>query len=102
MASISGMLPSDVIVLRDGNRISIPASDLVRGDIVCISLGNKMPADLRLLELSGDLKFDRSVLTGESEAIAATVDATDDNFLETRNVALAVSSAPCMRAYTPT
>lgn len=53
-----------------------------------ITLGCKLPADLRLIEISSDLKFDRSILTGESDAIPATIDSTDCNFLETRNVAL--------------
>lgn len=53
-----------------------------------ITLGCKLPADLRLIEISSDLKFDRSILTGESDAIPAAIDSTDSNFLETRNVAL--------------
>lgn len=57
----------------------IPASDLVFGDIVHIALGNKVPADLRLIETSSDLKFDRSALTGESNPIPASVEATDPN-----------------------
>jgi len=65
MASIKDMLPAAVIVLRDGTQTSLPAADLVPGDLVQLSLGQKVPADLRLLEVSSDLKFDRSVLTGE-------------------------------------
>lgn len=57
----------------------IPAADLVAGDIVQITLGSKVPADIRLLDVSSDLRFDRSILTGESNAIAATTDATDAN-----------------------
>ena len=65
MASIKGMLPSAVQVLRDGTQVSVPASDLVTGDLVYVGMGQKVPADLKLIECSGDLKFDRSVLTGE-------------------------------------
>ncbi|KAF9487492.1 P-type ATPase-like protein [Pleurotus eryngii] len=68
--------------------LRIPASDLVFGDIVHIALGNKVPADLRLIQTSSDLKFDRSVLTGESNAIPASVEATNPNFMESRNMAL--------------
>ena len=57
----------------------IPASDLVLGDIVTITLGNKVPADIRLLDMSSDLRFDRSILTGESNAISGSVDCTDPN-----------------------
>jgi sodium/potassium-transporting ATPase subunit alpha len=66
MASIKGMLPSDVLVLRDGGQTKVPAKELVPGDLVTISMGEKVPADLRLIEVSTDLQFDRSILTGEA------------------------------------
>ncbi|KLO07342.1 sodium-potassium ATPase [Schizopora paradoxa] len=88
MASIKGMLPSAVEVLRDGGKVQVQAADLVTGDIVYIGMGQKVPADLRLINCSGDLKFDRSILTGESEPIAGRTMKTDDNFLETKNIAL--------------
>ena len=59
------MLPSDVMVLRNAVQEKIPASELVTGDLVYISMGEKVPADLRLIEVSMDLQFDRSILTGE-------------------------------------
>jgi len=65
MASIKGMLPSDVLVLRDSASTMVTAKELVPGDLVSISMGDKVPADLRLIEASADLQFDRSVLTGE-------------------------------------
>lgn len=65
MASIQDMLPDDVVVLRDGVQTTLPAASLVPGDLVQISMGQKVPADVRLIEISGDLRFDRSVLTGE-------------------------------------
>ncbi|KAL1882414.1 hypothetical protein Plec18167_002830 [Paecilomyces lecythidis] len=88
MNSILGLLPSDTMVLRDGQLVKIPATDLVAGDIVHISIGNKVPADMRILKTSGDVRFDRAVLTGESEEIEGATDATEKNFLETRNIAL--------------
>ncbi|KAM0791484.1 hypothetical protein ACM66B_005937 [Microbotryomycetes sp. NB124-2] len=88
MSSIKGMLPSDVLVCRDGVTARIKAADIVVGDVVKITLGVKVPADLRLVSCSSDLKFDRSILTGESKPVAATVECTDDNFMETRNIAL--------------
>ena len=65
MASIKGMLPADVVVLRDGVQSSLPAASLVPGDIVHLVMGQKVPADVKLIDVSGDLRFDRSVLTGE-------------------------------------
>ncbi|KAH8556555.1 K, P-type ATPase [Umbelopsis sp. PMI_123] len=87
MKSIHSMLPANCIVLRDGEKKQIAASDLVIGDVVVLSLGIKVPADLRLVEVSNDLKFDRSILTGESDAIPGTVAMTDNNYLETKNIA---------------
>jgi sodium/potassium-transporting ATPase subunit alpha len=65
MASIQDMLPDDVAVLRDGVQTTIPAASLVPGDLVQIVMGQKVPADVKLIDVSGDLRFDRSVLTGE-------------------------------------
>ncbi|KAI9472200.1 MAG: hypothetical protein EXX96DRAFT_642713 [Benjaminiella poitrasii] len=88
MKSINSMLPIHTLVERDGEIATVDAVGLVPGDLVYIKMGNKIPADLRLIEASDDLKFDRSVLTGESEAIPGVVDETDDNVLETHNVAM--------------
>lgn len=88
MNSILDMLPSEAMVLRQGSWTKMRTSELVVGDVVKISIGDKVPADMRLIETSGDLRFDRSAMTGESHEIDGTVDNTDDNFLETRNVAL--------------
>ncbi|KAJ7227924.1 hypothetical protein C8J57DRAFT_1092819 [Mycena rebaudengoi] len=88
MASITGLLPTEILVTRDGEKFKLPAADLVSGDIITLSLGSRVPADLRLLEVSSDLRFDRSILTGESNDVAAAVDATDNNFMESRNIAL--------------
>lgn len=88
MSSILDLLPSETMVLRDGQKKRISAADLVSGDIVFLEIGNKVPADLRLLSHSGDIRFDRSILTGESEEVEGAVDCTDPNFLETRNIAL--------------
>jgi sodium/potassium-transporting ATPase subunit alpha len=88
MSSINNMLPTQCLVMRDGKIITIDAAGLVPGDVVHLKMGNKVPADLRLVEVSDDLKFDRSVLTGESEAIPGTINATDDNVLETHNIAM--------------
>ncbi|KAF8887752.1 E1-E2 ATPase-domain-containing protein [Infundibulicybe gibba] len=75
-------------VTRDGFTSRIPAADLVSGDIVTITLGSKVPADIRLIDVSSDLRFDRSILTGESNTVPASLDCTDDNFMESRNIAL--------------
>lgn len=52
-------------VLREGNKIKILAQDLVPGDIVYLEAGDRVPADLRLLE-THSLAIDEATLTGES------------------------------------
>lgn len=64
MASITTMLPDDCLLLRDGVQVTVVASDIVPGDIIFIKSGNKLPADVRFVEVSSDAKFDRSILTG--------------------------------------
>ncbi|KAM3080986.1 hypothetical protein ACMFMG_004945 [Clarireedia jacksonii] len=88
MASISGMLPDDCFVLRNGHREELPAAELVPGDILYIKSGNKLPADVRFVEISSDAKFDRSILTGESQPIPGSIDHTDLNYLETHNIGM--------------
>ncbi len=51
-------------VIRGGVRMTIPVRQVVRGDLVVLSEGDRVPADLRLLE--GRLLADESILTGES------------------------------------
>jgi magnesium-transporting ATPase (P-type) len=63
--SIKAMVPADVVVLRDGVQTSLPAASLVPGDIVLLVMGQKVPMDVKLIDISGDLILDRSVLTGE-------------------------------------
>lgn len=58
----------EVKVVREGKVVVIPSTHLVPGDIVLLSEGDKVPADLRLIE-SEDLRVDESPLTGESEPV---------------------------------
>lgn len=52
-------------VIRDGQECELPAQDLVPGDILILTAGSRVPADLRLLESAG-LSIDEATLTGES------------------------------------
>ena len=85
MNSIRNLMPNSAIVIRSGQEFKIPIDSVVVGDLVCLSYGNKVPADTRIIE-SHDLKFDRSMLTGESEPIEGTVDCTDDKYTESKNI----------------
>ena len=63
------MLPRRVTVLRDGLPVNVDASDIVPGDLVALSAGDRIPADGAVAEADG-LLIDESMLTGESVAVA--------------------------------
>lgn len=63
--SLKNLLSASALVLRDGKKIKIPSNEIVVGDIIYLASGDKVAADLRLLE-SKDLAIDESALTGES------------------------------------
>ena len=65
LAALSRALTTTATVLRGGEKQQIDARELVPGDIVIIASGDKVPADLRLLQ-SRNLQIDESALTGES------------------------------------
>ncbi len=65
LAALRRMAAPDAQVLRDGHRQTVPARDLVPGDIVFLEAGNYIPADLRLLE-AVNLRVEEASLTGES------------------------------------
>ncbi|GEN27111.1 cation-transporting P-type ATPase [Halovibrio variabilis] len=65
LQSIRNMLSPQANVLRDGQRSTVPAESLVPGDIVLIESGDRVPADLRLIE-TRRFCTDEAALTGES------------------------------------
>lgn len=67
------MLSADAIVVRNGTETRIPADEIVPGDVVALSLGDRVPADLRMLEVV-QLACAEAALTGESVPIDKTVD----------------------------
>lgn len=73
LEGIRQMLSLKAQVVRDGRRQEINAEDLVPGDLVIISSGDKIPADVRLLEVT-NLRIEESALTGESEEVEKQVD----------------------------
>ena len=65
LAALKKMASPNAQVLRDGQQVTLPARELVPGDIVLLEAGNYVPADLRLVE-SVNLKVEEASLTGES------------------------------------
>src|SRR5580704_10000638 len=64
LAALKSRLALNASVSRDGAWKTIPATDLVRGDLVKLSLGGVVAADVHLLD--GSVSLDQSMLTGES------------------------------------
>ena len=68
-------------VIRDGKRVpNLPATELVPGDIVELKVGDKVPADMRVLRLiSSTVRVEQGSLTGESEAVSKTIKVVPEN-----------------------
>ena len=73
LKALKQRLANEVVVLRDGEFKTVPARELVPGDIVKLRIGNVIPADVQLLK--GEyLSVDQSALTGESLPVSKKVD----------------------------
>jgi len=70
--ALRAMTSPRALVIRDGRRRRIPGREVVRGDVVLVAEGDRVPADGVLLE-ERDLLVDESMLTGESIAVAKQV-----------------------------
>ncbi|RLN69118.1 hypothetical protein BBP00_00000539 [Phytophthora kernoviae] len=78
MDSFKNMLPPQCTAVRDGVNKTIPAEELVVGDLVWVRNGDKVPADMRIL-LCNNLKVENSSLTGETELINITSSVQDES-----------------------
>lgn len=92
MESFKNMVPQQAVAIRNGEKRTIKAEDLVVGDIIEVKFGDRVPADVRILKANG-FKVDNSSLTGESEPQARTPEFTHENPLETKNVAFFSTNA---------
>lgn len=65
--------PDEANVLRNGRLVKIPAAELVPGDIVSVHVGDRIPADCRILSFSSSsFRVDQAMLTGESMSVPKT------------------------------
>jgi len=69
--ALKNMLSSDAILIRDGSETKVPAGEIVPGDVCVLGLGDKVPADLRVIEVS-NMASAEAALTGESVPIEKT------------------------------
>jgi Ca2+-transporting ATPase len=76
MAMLKKLAALQAHVIRGGEPATIPATELVPGDLVTLEAGNSVPADLRIAE-AAELRIDESALTGESHAVDKVARALD-------------------------
>jgi sodium/potassium-transporting ATPase subunit alpha len=85
MAALKALTANTVFVYRDGTLQNVAANTLVPGDIVKVTGGEKVPADMRVLS-SSDLKVNNASLTGENVDIKLGPDANHKLLYEAKNV----------------
>ena len=68
LQALKKMVSVEATILRDGNRTRLPVRELVPGDVVMLEAGDRIPADLRIIEAI-DFQVDESALTGESAPV---------------------------------
>lgn len=85
MKSVLSMTTPFASVIRNNKEATIPASNLVVGDILGFEGGEKFAADVRFLEIHG-VQMNNSNLTGESEPVHASLKPTNENFMQSRNI----------------
>jgi magnesium-transporting ATPase (P-type) len=90
LEGIRQMLSLEAVALRNGHRVTLPAEDLVPGDVVLLESGDRVPADLRILT-ARNARIDEAVLTGESVPVAMSADVLPADVLLGDRVNLAFS-----------
>ncbi len=88
LEALKKLLPFHVRVLRDNREKEIYAREIVPGDIILLSEGDKIPADARLIETS-DLRVNNASLTGESEPVSRNNEPFNGDFIRSPNIVFA-------------
>lgn len=78
IAALAKTVTTETTVIRGGQKTRIPSQELTLGDVVLLASGDKVPADLRLLELR-DLQINEAGLTGESVPVQKSVKPLDED-----------------------
>jgi sodium/potassium-transporting ATPase subunit alpha len=86
MAQFKNFIPPKAFVYRDGQKKEINAVEIVPGDIVEVSTGDNIPADIVLFK-TNEMKVNNASLTGESEDLLRIPEEKDKNIFESPNVA---------------
>ena len=80
IAALQEYSANETKVIRDGHVQKIKAEELVPGDVVIVAVGDRIPADCRLLSIqSNAFAVDQAILTGESESVGKDTKAISDS-----------------------
>ncbi len=90
LEAVGRLLCVQASVVRGGHRVSLAAQDLVPGDLVLLQSGDRVPADLRLIDVR-ELHIDEAVLTGESVPLTKAIDALAPEMVVAERVCMAYS-----------
>lgn len=91
LGAIRNMLSPTAQVIREGKRHEVDAETLVPGDMVRLKAGDRVPADIRLIE-SNNLRIEEAALTGESEAVEKDEAQVEENLPLGDRTSMAYSS----------
>merc|ERR1712227_1002715 len=86
MESFKDLVPQYALARRNGEKVTVPAAELTLGDVVEVKFGDRVPADLRIVE-ARQFKVDNSSLTGESEPQSRDAEDSKVEVLEAKNIA---------------
>ncbi|KAE8163177.1 hypothetical protein BDV40DRAFT_143542 [Aspergillus tamarii] len=79
IAALQEYSANEATVVRDGKTQRIKAEDLVPGDVIHVAVGDRVPADCRLIAVhSNSFRVDQAILTGESESVGKDTHAIHD------------------------
>ena len=95
LQSIKSMLSPEAQVRRDREQHSVPAEDLVPGDVVLLESGDRVPADLRLLTATR-CRMEEAPLTGESEPVDKSAEAVAEDTDLAERSSMAYASTLCV------
>ncbi|KAL9131850.1 MAG: hypothetical protein Q9217_000296 [Psora testacea] len=80
IAALQEYSANEAKVIRNGSLKRIKADDLVPGDVISVAVGDRIPADCRVLSiLSNSFRVDQAILTGESESVGKDTKALKDS-----------------------
>ncbi|OCC14845.1 Cation-transporting ATPase [Dissulfuribacter thermophilus] len=92
LSALAKTMTTRAMVIRDGQKKEVPSTEVVPGDVVLLSSGDKVPADIRLYGVR-DLRIDESALTGESLSVEKSADPVpaDTLLADRKNMAYATT-----------